>query len=283
MKKTWLVVLLIVLLVAVLGFLIYLSFFKKDKVSEIAPRETATPAATGEATQKARALSDALLYPGSTMTEPAYSNSGGPRILLQMKTIDYVDQVSSYYVKLAQFNNWELGSQGVASDKSGGWLNIEQDDFTANIQITRADNTTSIEISIYYDSEMLESSVKRISESANGASAPSPVAPAAKTSIEGDFVFGDSGTRELAKGELSGLSDWQLKVARNEIYARHGREFVHNDLKCHFAAKSWYEINSAYSSGDLSALENKNVALILNYEKEINSSLLAVDSGCEEN
>lgn len=49
--------------------------------------------------------------------------------------------------------------------------------------------------------------------------------------------------------EVSGLSDWQLLIARNEIYARHGLGFKDESLRGYFQSKSWYhELYSADSS-----------------------------------
>lgn len=277
MKRTWLIVLLAVLLIVTVGLLAHLYFFKEEKTNESSQKETET--ITTQATQKAKILSNIFLYPGATIAEPSYNDSNGSKVILQMKTIDYVHQVSDYYIELAEFNNWTLGSRGVATDDSGGWLNIEQDDFSASIQISRAEKTTSIEISIRYDNETLESSVKPLPENKESATATKSTQ---EDNNKSEFVFADSNTRELTREDLIGLSEWELKVARNEIYARHGREFVHEDLKCYFAKKDWYKPSSNYSPSDLSTLENKNVALILNYEKEINSSLLSTDSGCRE-
>ena len=199
-----------------------------------------------------------------------------------MKTIDEVTTISNYYEKLAAFNGWELGSSGIATDMSGAWLNIEQDDFTASIQMSRASKTTSIELSIHYTSELINSKTQALPLSEHPTPAPtSDSSGAISTETEGDYIFSESDKKLLEKSELLSLGDWQLKVARNEIYARHGREFVHKDLQCYFATKGWYKVDSSYSTGDLSNLENKNVALILNYEKEKGSSLLATDSGCK--
>lgn len=95
-----------------------------------------------------------------------------------------------------------------------------------------------------------------------------------------DYIFPDSNIREISQYELYNLTPWQLKVARNEIYARYGRSFIHQDLACYFATKSWYVKNPAFSSTQLTFLENKNVATILAYEQKINSPVLNVDSGC---
>ena len=65
--------------------------------------------------------------------------------------------------------------------------------------------------------------------------AEQPTAPAAS-----EFIFPDSDSRYIAESELYGLSDWELRIARNEIYARHGRKFASSDLNEYFNSKSWY-------------------------------------------
>jgi len=110
-------------------------------------------------------------------------------------------------------------------------------------------------------------------------------ATASSTSVAtfSDYVISYSSVRELTESDLTGLTPWQLKVARNEIYARHGREFVHKDLQCYFAKKTWYAIDPNFSESELTTTENKNIAMIKAYEDEINSPLASTDSGCDTN
>lgn len=105
----------------------------------------------------------------------------------------------------------------------------------------------------------------------------------ATTASVSDYVIDDSGTRVILRSELVDLTPWQLKVARNEIYARQGREFVHKDLQCYFAKKTWYKVDANYSESSLSTTENKNIATIQAYEEETNSPLASEDSGCNTN
>ena len=114
------------------------------------------------------------------------------------------------------------------------------------------------------------------------ASVTPTVTPSLSTSkaISGDYVISDSDTRVIKEAELVNLTPWQLKVARNEIYARHGRPFVHKDLQCYFATKSWYKIDENFSESSLSTIENRNVATILAHEEKINSPILQKDTGC---
>lgn len=117
--------------------------------------------------------------------------------------------------------------------------------------------------------------------SAESVTATATTSTSATTAADaGEYVFFDSDTREIAKGELQTLSEWQLKIARNEIYARHGRQFEHQDLQCYFNSQPWYKIDDSFTESDLSAIENANIATILAYEQEIDSSYLNYDSGC---
>lgn len=60
-------------------------------------------------------------------------------------------------------------------------------------------------------------------------------------------------------------------MARNEIYARHGRIFEDEELNEYFQSKSWYEgylTADEFDDSVLSDIERKNLDTIVNYEKE---------------
>ena len=83
-----------------------------------------------------------------------------------------------------------------------------------------------------------------------------------------EYVFYDSDTRYLTSSDLKGLSSWELKIARNEIYARHGYVFPDKNLQSYFESKSWYKPNDNYK-GDWDSLNNyeqKNIQLIKSIE-----------------
>ncbi|UWP59120.1 YARHG domain-containing protein [Ruminococcus gauvreauii] len=89
-------------------------------------------------------------------------------------------------------------------------------------------------------------------------------------SAGGDYVIPDSSSRQLDSSDLSGLSEWELRVARNEIYARHGRMFNDSALDSYFRGKSWYVPSIPAENFDdntyLSKTELKNAKLISDYE-----------------
>lgn len=60
----------------------------------------------------------------------------------------------------------------------------------------------------------------------------------------GSQVFPDSNSRLISAGELSSLSKAELRLARNEIFARRGRIFKSADLTAHFSHFDWYRPTS---------------------------------------
>ncbi|GLV65232.1 hypothetical protein Bmyc01_39010 [Bacillus mycoides] len=56
-----------------------------------------------------------------------------------------------------------------------------------------------------------------------------------------------------------------MKIARNEIYARHGHIFQTKDMQAYFSKQSWYRENP-YFTGTLTSVESYNVELIKSRE-----------------
>lgn len=62
-----------------------------------------------------------------------------------------------------------------------------------------------------------------------------------ETSVgKADYILSESAERYLKQDDLNGLTGEQLRLARNEIYARHGYQFESEDLKSYFESKDWY-------------------------------------------
>lgn len=87
--------------------------------------------------------------------------------------------------------------------------------------------------------------------------------------MEEDYILPDSSTRRLTDEEVQGLSKEDLRIARNEIYARHGRKFDDMQLQSYFNSKSWYKgtIGPAdFKESMLSDIEKDNIQLIKKFE-----------------
>jgi len=78
--------------------------------------------------------------------------------------------------------------------------------------------------------------------------------------VQGGFIFPDSDRRLLTPGDLQRLSKNDLRIARNEIFARRGRYFESADLKARFERFSWYAPNTW--NPKLNPIEQANVELI---------------------
>lgn len=94
---------------------------------------------------------------------------------------------------------------------------------------------------------------------------------ASSAASSSEYILPDSQTRVYSTDELSQLSDEQLLLARNEIYARHGRGFKDSFIRGYFESKSWYHQQYTAEQFDampspLSSTEQANVAAIQKVE-----------------
>ena len=87
-----------------------------------------------------------------------------------------------------------------------------------------------------------------------------------------EYILPDSDSRYLSEDDLRGLSADECRLARNEIFARHGRCFDDAELQAYFDACSWYTgtiAASAFNENVFNAYEEANVALIREYERKM--------------
>ncbi|WP_432627123.1 YARHG domain-containing protein [Brotaphodocola sp.] len=91
----------------------------------------------------------------------------------------------------------------------------------------------------------------------------------------GEYILPECDTRVYSREELQNLSKEQLRLARNEIYARHGRKFSADDLNAYFSSKAWY--TPLYEGAEIDAkgdsilnqneIANRNLIVELEAEK----------------
>lgn len=89
---------------------------------------------------------------------------------------------------------------------------------------------------------------------------------------EAEYILSESASRLLTEADLENLTQEDLRIARNEIYARHGRKFLDEGLQEYFNGKSWY--NGTIEPDDfkedmLSEIERTNEDTIVNYETKM--------------
>jgi hypothetical protein len=80
-----------------------------------------------------------------------------------------------------------------------------------------------------------------------------------------------SSDKKIKANQLDGMSAEDIRIARNEIYARHGLIFQSEDLQEYFSAQPWYKgtVDDA-SKIKLTELEQQNIKTITDYEKAHN-------------
>ncbi|HMS40236.1 MAG TPA: YARHG domain-containing protein [Pyrinomonadaceae bacterium] len=91
---------------------------------------------------------------------------------------------------------------------------------------------------------------------------PSETPEISDSSTPGKYPEGS--TRLLDENDLEGKSSWDLRIMRNEIFARHGRRFKKPELRNYFTSQSWY--NPQFDEVSLTAIEKKNVEFLRSYE-----------------
>jgi hypothetical protein len=104
-----------------------------------------------------------------------------------------------------------------------------------------------------------------------GGEAGEPDQPAGETIGERDFILPNSDTVKLKNSDLRDLSPEELRLARNEIYARHGRTFRDKELQAYFDAKEWYQNLEKLPQGEdpaLSKIERENIEKIATFEEQ---------------
>jgi len=140
-----------------------------------------------------------------------------------------------------------------------GWFS--GDGGNNNVSATQSPTTQSV--------SLLNQTQLVASPQPNVPTAQSNLSEQTTTANEKDYVLPYSSIRELKDNDLRSLTKNELRLARNEIYARYGRVFRDETLQKYFDSKSWYKKLSKLPLGTeptLTKLERSNIELIQVYE-----------------
>lgn len=89
---------------------------------------------------------------------------------------------------------------------------------------------------------------------------------------DNSYIFSNSSSAYLSNSDVSALSDNNLTIALNEIYARRGRIFKDPALSSYFNSKSWYTPKYTQAEFDKNVTfndyEQKNLQLMINEQKK---------------
>ena len=87
----------------------------------------------------------------------------------------------------------------------------------------------------------------------------------------GDMEFFEN--KPISEQMLHGLSLYELRLLRNEIYARHGRQFQAVWLQQYFYSQPWYSPDENFKDEELSGADKQNVETIVAYENRLHQEL----------
>lgn len=87
----------------------------------------------------------------------------------------------------------------------------------------------------------------------------------------GERSYPDMSSVLLDRSYLENKDEWELRIMRNEIYARHGYIFKLPELRDYFMKQSWYVPVSEDVTNSLTSIEKENIELIKRYEEYIGS------------
>lgn len=279
------VIIIIVVVVAVLLLVVggYISWKYYFKAKLTAKGDTTTTTTKNTAFTLSQ-LEEMIKYPNGTLKSTDRSKASGFTSVLEMETTDSVVVANNYYLSLNSNKKWTVSAKSLETDNSRADVTYTgvSDQFTVTIIIDHVYDNTSILVRIDAADLPVGTSLGTTTTTPTATTTTPSTASTdtTKKTISTDYVIADSNSRVISESELTSLSPWQLKVARNEIYARHGREFVHKDLQCYFGGKSWYAVDSGFTESVLTTTETKNIAMIQAYELKISSPLASKDSGC---
>ena len=89
--------------------------------------------------------------------------------------------------------------------------------------------------------------------------------------LPGDMEYFEN--KSLTEQMLQGLSLHELRLLRNEIYARHGRQFRAEWLQQYFFSQPWYTPDENFKDEEVSGNDKLNVETIVKYENQIHQEL----------
>jgi hypothetical protein len=77
----------------------------------------------------------------------------------------------------------------------------------------------------------------------------------------------------ISEPMLRGLSLHELRLLRNEVYARHGRIFKTAWLQQYFDGQPWYDASEDFKDETLSGADKTNVETIVKYENQLHADI----------
>ena len=268
-KNKFIIILCAVVIAAALGFIGFCVYNGLSNSSADNKTTTAETATSAEVTTQAPSTAMLTTVPATTekvTTSSSYNNvvpvvgygySYGKKLLEQAGfTVEISDYEYSY-----DYPEGYIISQTPEGDTSASTGTVVKLVISSG-QIQRETEAPATQAHQSSNSQN-SSSGNSNSQSSNAQSSSNT-----NTNNNGGFIFPNSDSSYLSNAQVSALSDNDLQLAINEIYARRGRIFKDASLNAYFNSQSWYE--GKYTAEEFeknvkfNTYEQKNLQLLIN-------------------
>ena len=263
-KNKFIIILCAVVIAAALGFIGFCVYNGLSNSSTDNKATTAETATSAEVTTQAPSTAMPTTVPATTeqvTTSSSYNN-----------VVPVVGYGYSYGKKLLEQAGFtvEISDYEYSYDYPEGYIISQTPEGD-----TSASTGTVVKLvisigQIQRETEAPATQAQQSSNSQNSSSGNSNSQSSSNTNTNnnGGFIFPNSDSSYLSNAQVSALSDDDLQLAINEIYARRGRIFKDASLNAYFNSQSWYE--GKYTPEEFeknvkfNTYEQKNLQLLIN-------------------
>lgn len=263
-KNKFIIILCAVVIAAALGFIGFCVYNGLSNSSTDNKTTTAETATSAEVTTQAPSTAMPTTVPATTeqvTTSSSYNN-----------VVPVVGYGYSYGKKLLEQAGFtvEISDYEYSYDYPEGYIISQTPEGDTSASTGTVVKLVISSGQIQRETEAPATQAQQSSNSQNSSSGNSNSQSSSNTNTNnnGGFIFPNSDSSYLSNAQVSALSDDDLQLAINEIYARRGRIFKDASLNAYFNSQSWYE--GKYTAEEFeknvkfNTYEQKNLQLLIN-------------------
>lgn len=263
-KNKFIIILCAVVIAAALGFIGFCVYNGLSNSSTDNKATTAETATSAEVTTQAPSTAMPTTVPATTeqvTTSSSYNN-----------VVPVVGYGYSYGKKLLEQAGFtvEISDYEYSYDYPEGYIISQTPEGDTSASTGTVVKLVISSGQIQRETEAPATQAHQSSNSQNSSSGNSNSQSSSNTNTHnnGGFIFPNSDSSYLSNAQVSALSDDDLQLAINEIYARRGRIFKDVSLNAYFNSQSWYE--GKYTAEEFeknvkfNTYEQKNLQLLIN-------------------
>lgn len=263
-KNKFIIILCAVVIAAALGFIGFCVYNGLSNSSTDNKTTTAETATSAEVTTQAPSTAMPTTVPATTeqvTTSSSYNN-----------VVPVVGYGYSYGKKLLEQAGFtvEISDYEYSYDYPEGYIISQTPEGDTSASTGTVVKLVISSGQIQRETEAPATQAHQSSNSQNSSSGNSNSQSSSNTNTHnnGGFIFPNSDSSYLSNAQVSALSDNDLQLAINEIYARRGRIFKDASLNAYFNSQSWYE--GKYTAEEFeknvkfNTYEQKNLQLLIN-------------------